>query len=153
MKWGKYNLDWGRQKWRVFPFLMIQTFITPLLKKAMWTRQTYNALGEEHKHTRVVPHQIHSVVRQAISLLAALMKAEGEKIDEGGGRRGFEIQKQNKTPYSSLNFRASSFAYAYLKTQASSYPFQMRYCYIFVTGPQSEQTQPGVQAISEALAG
>lgn len=60
-------------------------------------------MGGEHKYARVVPPQIHSVVRQVISLLAALVKAEGEKIDEGGGRREFGIQNQNKTPYSSLN--------------------------------------------------
>jgi len=101
---------------------MIQIIFRLLLKKAMRTRQTYSALGGEYKHTRVVPHQIHSVVRQVISLVAALVKV-GIKIDEGGGRRESEIQKQNKTPYSSLNFPASSFAHVYLKMQVSSYHF------------------------------
>lgn len=78
---------------------MIQTIIRLLLKKAMRIRQTYNALGGEHKHTHVVPLQIHTVVKQVISLLEAFVKAEGEKIDEVGGRLESEMQKQNKTPY------------------------------------------------------
>lgn len=62
-------------------------------------RQTYNALGGEHKHAHVVPHQIHTVIKRVISLLESFVKAEGEKIEEGGGRMEFELQKPNKTPY------------------------------------------------------